>query len=1055
MEKNNKVSDNSLDEFLKELSEKNTSKYISDHILQTARQPWKCSTDKGQDLISFEVEFSGERSQEDQLRWLTRDNQLFGSNQPLNGSFSVVLSDNNSRIESNGKSVHGENFIYITGKENGFLFIDKTSKTYLHFPEDRKINHSFNDKIDGSVTICQNENSKITASEIILNAPYKLKYVLELDTDKKWLPYSHNVIDMIIGCSNLYKESGLDLDPIIKTGIPVKGEVYIEQFKGRWQKMSSFAVRDLKSTDFKTNPFDIPEGYRDLQKVNKEHKKDSQKTPFGPAIKLSDYRTSEKRKFNYDDWKRNEANKNGKSNEDEIQRMNQYLNDRDSFKSLRSDNLRFPTCLPETYGALISNLVDEKLLDDIQYMINGVTKRLTGFNGSSGLIDIDWMNQFKAHADTLAISDPGGGLYELLHDEMATNTTTHPQKLGLLDKLAVSTLSKLLADGDNLASLSLNAVLQNAVNVVLSDSSIAAENRFSALTIENQGLLIDDYLFKGLGKIALSYPSSTGTQTIFYDLLNVRLDDIKFDIRINNSEIIDTLSFDADSIHLVIKLPEASGEAWHTRWPTARYWGLLGISAISCFFFPFTCFLFQMAVLVGLFLALDAAFVTLKLSNMVIDSHIRLVPNGSNVLQPDVQLTLDADVSAFYMSVIPTGVHQIISLIYDIILNATNLVINTIESQLKDQLNDYLKNDLKITYPPDFGPVPLVGISNDVEFVAEDHGYVEQALNAGLMSVINPYITQIDSEVKSKISTLRDQYKSDFTDPVDKYIETGTLGWVSADMSNVSRYYLGTVLSQNFINTYVYTLWRQLFYNYDFSQTETDDLFNLLKTAFPDLKSLEGERVKAKLWPAVPPRTLFTPYPASRGKYYATTFFDDVRICFGFKHRDKKLPDIMEFSFAGQVVTEIGFGGYNPIIGKLDLLKLTDRLFDIYFDLKTVGVNIIHPEVEYFSFKDMEPSVNFDYSPLDLLQEMFKRGLQYSLSKRDSAFIPRNPGDPQYIQRYPLGNDALQVVFQLVPFRGNLYISKGMSGKATAIYKGALDIDAMSKVIGQILRSVI
>ena len=665
------------------------------------------------------------------------------------------------------------------------------------------------------------------------------------------------------------------------------------------------------------------------------------------------------------------------------------------------------------------------------------------------------MDQFKAHADALGAGDPGGGLYDLLHDEHATSVS-YTQKLGMLDKLAVSSLSKLLASGNNLASLHLSPALQAVVDNVIANGAIASEDRFSSLPEDQRGLLVDAYVFKGIGTISLSYPSSTPSFTIFYDLLKVKLTDIDFDIRINNTEVFSTLDFDSDSIHLVIDLPDASGNAWVSRWVTGKYLAVTAITAIACFLFPFTCFLMGMAILVGIFIGLDLAYVSLELAKLKVDSHIRLVPNPSNVLQPDVQLTLDADVSASYISVVPTGIHQILSLIYTIVLDATDLVINNLESQLQDALNQYLKDDLKITYPPDFGPVPLAGISNDVEFAADDHGYIEQALNAGLMGVINPYITQIDSVVKPNIMILREEYKSEFTDPVDAFAAAGSLlGWVSADITSVARYYLGTVLSQNFINDYIYVLWRQFLFNYDFTPEETADLLKFLKLAFPVLNPLNDEQVQARLWPAVPPRTLFTPRPASEGGYYATTFFDDVRICFTFKKNDKRIPDKMEFAFAGQVSTEIGFGGFDQESGKLDLLKLSDRVFDIYFDLKTVGVHIIHPEVEYFAYPGIKPSVTFDYSPLDLFQEMFQRGLSFSLAKRDNAFIPRSPGDPMYIQRYPLGNDALQVIFSLVPFRGNLYVGKGLSGKATAVLEGAADIDAMNKVTADIIRALI
>jgi hypothetical protein len=1022
-----------------------------DFILAAPQKPWKHSNGSKQETIVFDVKFGAEKSQQSQIKWLVRDHALFNTDQPMEGNMSVALSLNSSRMEAKGASIHGEDFIYIKDKASGFLYLDKKQKTYIHMPEDKKMKHRFSETIKGEVKIIQGSKQTATA-ELVMSSPYKIKYVLELDTDKKWLPYSKQATCMLIGCPDNYNDAGLNLDTLTKTGIPIKGEVFMEQTGGRWQKMSSFNVSGLKMYEGKTSPFDIPAGYRDFREVN-GNKKGGKKNYLGPATKLSDFR---KKKVNQVqpgfipdtlhpgiDIPVPHTNDNGKGNTSNV-----------------AGGLQFPTCLPETYGALIANVVDEKLLDDVKFLVNGISKRLTGFSGTAGTLDLNWMDQFKTHADALGDTDPGGGLYTLLHDEELTSAT-HTEKLGLLDKLAFSTLSSLLAAGDRLLDLSLDATLQAAVDAIIADTSVLPEDRFISLTVEQQGQLIDIYVFDGIGNIKLTYPSSTGAQTIFFGLVDVQLDNITFDIDINNTEIISTFDFDSDSIHLVISLPDASGEAWASRWPTLKYWLYAGLTVVSCFLFPGTCFLISMALAVGVFLLMDFAYVSLELADLVVDSHIRLVPNGSNVLQPEATLTLDATVSAFYMSVIPTGVHQILSLIYDIILNATDLVINTMQSQLETQLNSYLQDDLQLTYPPEFGPVPLVGIANAVDFSTNDFGYVEQSLNAGLMGTINPYVTQVDSDVKPNIMTLRDQFKAEYTDPVTEYVNLGSdivswaAEWALGDPSKVSRYYLGTVLSQNFINDYIYTLWRQQRFNHDFNSSQVADLLGFVKLAFPALDFIDPSLVTAHLWPAVPPRTLFTPKPASEGQAYATTFFDDVRICMEFEHKRKGVPTTLEFAFAGQASTEIGFGGYNFDIGKLDLLRITDRAFDIYFDLKTVGVNIIHPEVEYFAYLGIEPAVNFDYSPLDLLQDMFRRGLAYSLTYRDSSFIPRSVTDPMYIQRYPLGNDALQVVFQLVPFRGNLYVSKGISGLATAVLEGALDIDAFDKETAVLIRQLV
>lgn len=1027
---------------LEELANKRAVSDIKEYILAAPDVPWEHSTNPKDAIISFNVEFKGAKDQQQYIQWLMREVKHLDT-QCMKGSMNVVLSKKNSRVECNGESIHGENFIYITDKKSGFIFINKANKTYLHLLNENKVRHDFNEKITSKTNIISKGKNGSATAEIIVESPYKLKYILELDTEEKWLPFSHDIICMLIGCPDQFKEAGIDLQPVANLGIPVKGEVFMQQNNQMWQKMSSFKLSDISSYQGKDNPFDIPPGYKDLRTISKKGKKYT----FGPAIRLSDYRRNISK--NPCPCVLNTAPRINQpaATGTQIDNTNNY---RYSSGALYPPEINFPLCLPETYGNLLANILDEKLLDDIKYFANGISKRLTSFNGDNGILTINWMDQFKAYSDPLGPNDPGGGLYNLLHDEHPTNAS-HPQKLGMLDKLAAVSLSKLLATGDNLSSLLLPPVLQTDINNIISNSYIPPAQRFSHISTEKQGLLIDAYVFKGIGKIDLAYPSTTGTQSIFYDLLNVRLENIKFDININNTDVIRKLVIGDDSIILRIKLPDASGEAWLSRWPTARYWFYVGLSGIICFLAPFTCFLMEMAVLVTLFISLDLAFVTLELADFEIDSHIRLVPNASNILQAEVDLTLDANVSAFYMSVIPTGVHQIVSLIYDIVLNTTDLVINSIESQLRDKIKAYLLNDLKITYPPVIGPVNIVGISNAVEYQNDDFTYIEESLRTGPQVLINPYVTQIDSQVKPSMKSLRNHFKDYFKDPVDAYANSGLLNWVTADLSKVARFYIGTVLSQNLINNYVYSLWCRFIFNYDFSTEESGDLFSLLKTAFPTFNNIKIKQVFVHLWPAVPPRTLLTPKPASEGNYYATTIFDDIRICFQLIHDDKRFPPIMEFAFAGEVTTELGFGGYNPAIGKLDLLTLTDSIFDIYFNLKDVNTNIIHPEVQFFAFPGMSPKADYDYSPLDILQDMLRRGFVYSLARRSNISIPRNSNDPIYIQRYPLGNDSLQVIFQLIPFRGNLYICKGFGGIATAAYEGALDIDNISKVAADLI----
>lgn len=1025
-------------------------------ILKEPEERWVAPHDHHEGL-SYTIHSWIVPGEEAQVRSILQGNQFVDMGAASRSALSVIHSPLATRVEIQGKSAFGSECVFIKDDKQGMLFLDKESKTYVHIPTELSINSYYKEKFRGRVTV-DDEHGR-TVARVTIDAPYRIKYELTLDTNERYRPFAEKVACSVIGCADKFQAAGLDLSAISSRGIPVSGKTFIAQGKGDFRPITSFELQDIRLEHANPELFAVPHDYKDLRHRQSDHAE--KHTSLFPARKLSDLRQNTMRPAG-------SANPVATDNIcvacDTAPGYTSYANSSDdtvgqtsSALTLSQNERGMPRCFSdETYGSLIANLVDQKLLDDVKYLVNGVSRRLSGFSGSGGTIPIDWMTQFKAFADALGDSDEGGGLYVMLHDEDAIDAG-HPQKLGLLDKLAAVNLANLLASGDNLASLSLDPALQAAVNAVLANAAIAAADKFSNLTGAQQGQLIDAYVFNGIGTLNLTYPTSTGTQQIFHNLLNVRLDDIAFDVDINNTSIVDTLAFDGSGIHLVIKLPDASGQAFMTRWPSDTYWAALAISGIACLFLPFLCSLAVFVAAVGVFLLTDLAFLAVQLSNIEVDANITLTPNAQNVLQPSVTLQLDADVNVTYTSVIPTGIHQILSLIYSIIGTHTSLVIDTIEPQLQDALNGLLRDDLHITYPPAFGPLTLAGVANSTEFVANDRGYVEQGLDAGIYNLINPYITQIDGTVKDELLTLRDEFKATFTDPVTKFGEVGLLGWAGTDFTNVARYYLGTVLSQNFINQYVYTIWLNGDFTYQFAGTELAELYSLLQQVYPALAAIPFEKMKidAKLWPAVPPRTIFTPKPASEGRYYATTFFDDVRLCIalGVDPATTGVPTNLEFIFATQVFTEIGFGGLNTTTNQLDLLKIADRAFDVYFDLSGLGVEVIVPETQRFVQPGMTPSVSFDYSILDnaRLQDLFTKAMLFSLAKRNKDAIPRGASDSQYTQRYPLGNDAVTAVFVLVPFQGNLYISHGLSGPATAIYEGALDIDKLDKTTARLI----
>ncbi len=1023
-------------------------------LMDGPKKKWKHEVVDQDQVLEYSLSYSIESKSAHIVRRLL-SNYLVSDPTALNGTYFVAVSGTNVRVEGQGRTINGLNFIYITDKSSGFLYLDKSTETYLHFEKQKVVSFSKSEVIKATVELTPTTNENLVKATVLYSTTEKYKYELLLDVSQQWKPFREKVICLAMGCKDNQVQAGIDFGSLVSTGIPIEGVLYAETQPGQFSKVSSFKIDSLSVQSNRSGLFDVPKSYKNARQIKKDDKLMKRNLRQSPKIRLSDF----------------------------IKNKNDFYPDYSRFSSVetsfpvsppnyaaiyQSPESKWPSCFGEDYLTRIGNIVDQKLLDEIRYFVNIASNRLEQFTGADGNLKIDWIQQLK---NTTPSDDEaeGSGLYPLLHDEKATDAG-YPLKKGLLDRLAISALNRLMKNGDALNSLGLPAALQTAVNNIINDATIDPKDRFSKLSIANQGLLVDAYVFNGIGTIGLEYPTTFDPESVFYDLVNIQVTDVDFDLFLERQPVLDKFSVDGNCIDLILKFPYVSGSAWVLRFPTERYLWVTGISVVLCLLVPFTCFLMEMSILVALFLILDIAYAELEIEDITMDIKLTMVPNLAGILQPKVDMTLDASVSIFYLSVIPDGLAQLISYVITLVYSNTSTLLDKIRTKASEKLQKFVKDHLDITYPPSFDPVTFSGISNTILYAENDNMYVEQSVVAGSPSIINPYITAVDKDIKVSSFTLRDEFKTKFTDPgelwgsltsldPDPNNSRNILTWVGAQSNvDVGRYYMSTILSQNLINTYLYAQWRHGVFNYDFGPLQTGLLFIKFQEVFSDFAGIvfNSDTMHAHIWPAVPPRLLFTAKPSSEGGFYSTTIFDDVRICFEMPSLSNA-PQKLELSFAAQADSELGFGGINRQSGKLDLLKLNDRLFDLYFDLNSARLRSILPELRYHVIPGMEPKTDNDYTALGnpLLDEMLSEAMMYWLENRDCKVIPRSSSDSRFIQRYPLGDDAIQVVMKLVPFRGNLYISKGIGGIASAVLKGGLDISRINKEIATNILTVI
>ena len=695
-----------------------------------------------------------------------------------------------------------------------------------------------------------------------------------------------------------------------------------------------------------------------------------------------------------------------------------------------------PQCLPATFASQLAMETDQLFFNDLRFLINNICVRLGSFSGSSGTIVVNWLDQW---AGSPQVGSGADGFFCLMRDP--PDPSTAPPSTGgngLLDKLAERQARAALVDGTIGSQVSMPpGLLAQVVNVLsISDPG----SRFDALPPAAQVQLRELYLEQRIGTFSLSYPTSTSPTTTFYGLIGMQLSDIEFTIHIDNSQPMTSLDSDNNAIRTHLALPSARANANIGRWPTGLYFAALGGSAVGCFFVPALCALASDLAAVGVFLLSDYAYVKVEINNFTSDATITFEKDAVNVLRPNADVSLNGDVNVWYMSYIPTGIQQLASFVYSIVGSHTDIVMKALESQLHDSLNSLLTDTLNLSFPPHFGPVPFVGINSTTDGALDDFIYLQAGIDAGTVGISAPYITQVAPDVEAPLLAGRSQFPA-----------------ASNSDGPSFRPYGGFAISQNLLNHYINSIWRNGAFNYNFSTKEVGQLLAILK---PLIKPGLNQPV-AHLWPAVTPRTVFTPNAVSASlaellhprPIYAATFFDDIRLCISDGQGDQRL----ELQFSAEAFTQIGLGAVDPTTSKLDIIRATDTFLDLYFDLAQIGVKLIHPEVEAIQSRGALFSI-LNFASVPKLEPLMLLGLQIALKSRDDSAIPIPSGNP-LLQQYSIPGATVDFHLKLV--RGNLFAWVGITGVGEkngllALFPGgSFDISTIVCIEGQSLRGFI
>jgi len=688
-----------------------------------------------------------------------------------------------------------------------------------------------------------------------------------------------------------------------------------------------------------------------------------------------------------------------------------------------TDGINIPQCFPATFGSQLALVVEQLLLDDLRAIVNGVTSRLGEFDANGGTITVNWLDQWRASpsvwdaaTNTPTMNDDG--LWCLLNTPL--DPTNPHQQPGLLIQLAMRQIRRAIADGTLDSQITLDPGLSAQLKAA---EATGTADPLGSMAPGAQTQLVTQYVNQRLGTFDLTYSTTTPLSTTFFGLVEVGLFNISFQVDFRRDAILTTLQAMSagspvytGSIQLHIDLPHCTMSADIGRFPSPLYAATLAAVAASAGIFGLAGLVSGLGsamVAAGLLIFSDIGLLYASLTNCNLDATITFIkeppdpPGGHTpgILRPScTAVSLNADAVIAYASFLPDNLHQLEAVITTIVGNVTSIVTDTVAGQIQTALDKLFQDTLALRFPPAVGPAPSLPLNGSWSGATpHDHLYLQAALDAGAGSVAPPYVTQVDPNVHDRLFATRTQF--------------------FADGDANSHRYAGFVISQNYLNQFINTRWKEGAFNWDLGMPAIGQIAQSVGDVI-GVPLAKNDSFRAHIWPASSPRTVLTP----RGQFdlgpYATTFFDDMRLCLEVERGDGG-PSVVEIQFAVEAFTQVGFGGLDPATQRVSLGQFSDAFFELYFDLDHLGIRIITSETEGV-FSTGPAFGVLTVASLTALEPAMRIAARAALASRNDSALPVT-ADDRWRQRYAFGaGGSLDV--RLYPYRGNLYGWLGLVG---------------------------
>jgi hypothetical protein len=966
--------------------------------------------------VSFVLEFQIDERRRAELTEMLPQGELVDAFARGAQRFEVLLSEEATRVSAASGQMLGYDWALIRQQGQPTIWLSTKSRHFLKLPEDRIAGCAFSDSYECQVESTREPDTVDDFTLELVVVSLRDRFTNRRHTQRLWIsqddrlrPFAKEISTLLFGGTDCHEASGYPISEIASLGAPLRGEFYTGDGT---LPFSSFRLENLQILDVLPEAFVVPADYTDLNENIRSGRWPDKNQPGLEPVRPLTIRSDGYWEF---------AKESDTLPDNRPDAPSPDLGQ--GKYELTAGPVTGPECLPSTRGSIISLEVTQSLFDYLMELLNHISRRLTGFQGSNGKIIVNWLEQFKNHA--LSRTPPmgnGASLYCALRDEpvplAAVNTPEHVGGRGWLDKEAESVARSRLST-NNLASLGLDPVMLQRI------TDPAFGGNFDSLTPDDQRDLREQVLAKDFAAPELAYTNSTPFQKVFYDLLYVRVSNIDFTFAINNTAIFSPISIGpSGTVTLTITLPSAMGSAEIVRLPSEVYLAYVFLTLVGCVSFPLLCWLIGPLTAVGVIILADWASAQVSMTGITMTLTVSPTVDSDQFIRPKVSAVVAVtSISTTYISYVPTGIHQLVAIIYTIILDLiAKLVLPSLVQDLTAKLTAGLA---KYTFPIGIEGMGFTPLSSRVAGVATvpataatpralGHIYLETEVEPVTGLEVNPFITQVD--LNPEVTLIPE---------AAKFSAAGS-----------GAHFLSLAISQNFINQYLLGLWANGEFNYNsFSPSELATLSNLLPSGGP---IPPGSQIEVSWWPATPPRIQIAPVLASQGNNYLLAFFDDVRLCIhqrfvSLLNAQVTLGPAFEILFAMRLGAQLGFGRVpsGPITAstRLQLLKGSFRAFDLFLDLNPSHIAL--GPVGIFDLNSAAALAPGILSGIANYEQLLRRATMIALAGRPDTLIGRMPANPLTHQVYALdekspASSVNRVNIELLPRRGIVYVHAGV-----------------------------